>query len=814
MDDLWGNAWGSPDDVKDERKPVAWSTSEKSRSDDPQEDDLSMPSWSTTGPGIRWDEPSATLSPLWSTGHHDKQQDWSLDNPYDDIPLGNSSQAELPNDDSSNDLESHPTPPTTQSDDDDLPASPPLRRTGARGGSDIFSSDIFSGAEQGDIVPNPSERGSLEGQLVPGVVEDESLQHTDDEWESAKLRQLEMDRRVPPELLSRILLHLEDFAKDVWPGIPDEAEADWQRQWHSGLDVDGLEALMPRYVPSLTLPQPKGRPLGKRLLSLALKLPWTEVPLGWRILEKEGKKDEKVEEKDGDSPPSSAPSAVSRFLNRFSRSRQSSSHSRNSLTLSGDDLEYLSDVRSNSTDPMDAGGDEQLDFGSTASEQLSSRKIATPIAAPIAFTFIISPESYHLATSQPGSACKRLTQRTDLSSSLLSIPNAGGLLDARKPAEQSSVFALAPLIPGPIQADTSKSIHSNSEYSISSPSDKINPSLSATLLPTSSRSTVQRSDPPHNDDDDDDFSDFLSSPADPPLLTFSASPPSSTQVRVQPPHARSMSSDDDFANLMSLSTWRPWERHLQTQLSSIAQRRRGSRAEEHLHTLGLLERAAARPGRWPAPPSPLPEVLTPPPPPESYSFQQRRPQSSRHWARTRSGTNVRRAYSILLHPDPGRWPAPPSPFHEALLPPPPPARNQGGVALNVDFFGTTPTEESFTLPPPPPPPGKTSPPPSLSNIISPQISLGRSSSPFTGVVDAIQSSSPPPRPSAAPTGLLSRRALSPPPPPTAVISKVPPKLSSTPIPLLPPPGGYRLTPTAEPTTSPVLAGVDPACITS
>ncbi|KAH9072121.1 hypothetical protein EDB83DRAFT_2516911 [Lactarius deliciosus] len=49
-------------------------------------------------------------------------------------------------------------------------------------------------------------------------------------------------------------------------------------------------------------------------------------------------------------------------------------------------------------------------------------------------------------------------------------------------------------------------------------------------------------------------------------------------------------------------------------------------------------------------------------------------------------------------------------------------------------------------------------------------------------------------PSAPPTGLLSRRALSPPPLPTAVISRVPPKLSSTPVPLLPPPGGYRLTP--------------------
>ncbi|KAH9000303.1 hypothetical protein EDB92DRAFT_485207 [Lactarius akahatsu] len=977
MDDLWGNAWGSPDNVKDERKPVAWSTSEKPRSDDPQEDDLSMPSWSTTGPGIRWDEPSATLSPLWSTGHHDTQQDWSRDNPYGNIPLGNSSQAELPNDDSSNNLESHPTPPTAQSDDDDMPASPPSAEPELE--EEVISPQVLSsiptpepspppspnafgtfiaGAEQGDVVPNPSDRGSLGGQLyadewgspwgsMSGVVEDESLQHTDDEWESAKLRQLEMDRRVPPELLSRILLHLEDFAKDAWPGIPDEAEADWQRQWHSGLDFDGLDALMPRYVPSLTLPQvpPFGKSFTAKAMADAVKLSrntalartspmstflaakgstaWEtsvksrietsvdEVPLGWRILEKEGKKDEKIEEvrkptgllaglwgrrtssttssipgtekstpspssmasesvhsvqtpnqrsslesvkspsgtkpvsqtllelspslapahsQDGDSPPSSAPSAVSRFLNRFSRSRQSSSHSRNSLTLSGDDLEYLSDVRSNSTDPMDASGDEQLDFGSTAPSSFLGKLpplLPPPLSSP--------PSSLSNATtSLPPSLGPLVRDDTKNGPITTSLVDLNASLDARKPVEQSSIFALTPLIPGPIRATSSKSIHPISDYSIASPSDKINPPFSATLLPTSSRSAVQRSDVPHNDDDDD-FSDFLSSPADPPLLTFSASPPSSTQVRVPPPHTQSMSSDDDFANLMSLSTGALPDSSIRPDVaitpnpadpafrvaptnptSLIAQRRKGSRTEEHLHTLGLLELAAARPGRWPAPPSPLPEVLTPPPPPESApsssadlnildtgpaparSNHQRQPSSPRSKETVQKGHQRTQSLLDLAASRPGRWPAPPSPFHEALLPPPPPARDQGGVVLNVDYFGTTPTEESFTLPPPPPPPGKTSPPPSLSNIISPQMTLGRSSSPFTGVVDVIQSSSPPPRPSAPLTGPLSRRALSPPPLPTAVIGRVPPKLSSTPIPLLPPPSGYRLTPPLNP----------------
>ena len=279
MDDLWGNAWGSPED---ERKPVVWSTPKTS--DDNQEEDLSVPSWSSTSARLQWDEPSASQSPLWSTGAG-VQQDWSLDsNPYGDISLGDSSQAELSNYHSSNDLESDPTLPTTQS--DDIPASPPsveleleeevisprpLSSVSTPRPSPPPSPNAFgtfiAGAEHGDAVPFPSERGPVGSQLyanewdspwgsAPAVVDDESLKHAD-EWESAKLRQTEMDRRVvsayffacfayitnsckPPELLSRILLHVEDFAKDAWPGVEVEVELDWQKKWNSGLDVDGL----------------------------------------------------------------------------------------------------------------------------------------------------------------------------------------------------------------------------------------------------------------------------------------------------------------------------------------------------------------------------------------------------------------------------------------------------------------------------------------------------------------------------------------------------------------------------------------------
>ena len=457
-------------------------------------------------------------------------------------------------------------------------------------------------------------------------------------------------------------------------------------------------------------------------------------------------------------------------------------------------------------------GDEQPEFGSTVPSGFLHGKLSSPLPP-----LLPPPPSVSLpntTTSPPPSLGPLVRDKTNGQTTLSPVdPNADVLLDAQKPTEQSSIFALTPLIPGPIQANSSKSIRYNS---IPLSSDKINPSLSA----------ISSSDIPHNDDDD--FSDFFSSPADPPLLTFSASPPS--QGRVPPSHGRSMSSDDDFANLMSLSTgglpdsskrpdvaFTPNSAGLALRVapakptSSIAQRRKGSREEENLHTLGLMKRAAARPGRWPAPPSPLPEVLTPPPvaapssnadldildiDPHTRSNHQRHPSTSKgattsspSKAAVQKGHQRTQSLLDLAAARPGRWPAPPSPYHEALPPPPPPARNQGVVGLNVDYFGTTPTEQSFTLPPPPPPP------PSLSNTLPLQMTLGRDSPPSTGFGNAIQSSSPPPHFLAPPAGLLSRRTLSPPPVPTAVISKVPPKLPFAPIPLLPPPtGGYRLTP--------------------
>lgn len=230
MDDLWGNAWGSPED---DAKPTTWTISEKPRNDDLQEDDLAMPSWST-GPGIRWDEPSDTEPSLWSNANvHHTAQDQPLENSYDDIPVGNSRLAELQGDNNSTvelhvEPESHSfSPPSPRVQSDDIAAPSPSREpdrelspsptpsspspSPSPEPSPSSSLDAFGtftiGAEHSDTAPFPTLGDPLGGQIddnewgspwgsVSKDAEEGSAQVASDEWESAKLRQLEMDRRV------------------------------------------------------------------------------------------------------------------------------------------------------------------------------------------------------------------------------------------------------------------------------------------------------------------------------------------------------------------------------------------------------------------------------------------------------------------------------------------------------------------------------------------------------------------------------------------------------------------------------------------
>jgi hypothetical protein len=241
MDDLWGNAWGSPDD-KDEGNLTTstWAISEKSRNDDFQEADLSMPSWST-GPGIRWDEPSYNQSsPLWSNVHH-ATQNLSLEDPYADIPLGESRPPEPEGDKNTTDElaiepESHSSPSSPLAPSDDIYAPSPSRGLDEEvSNSPVLSSapspspepspssspDAFGtftvGTEHNDATPFPAFGSSTGSQLdgnewgspwrnVPKDPDAGAAPHATDEWESARQRQLEMDRSVVSSSISSAFL--------------------------------------------------------------------------------------------------------------------------------------------------------------------------------------------------------------------------------------------------------------------------------------------------------------------------------------------------------------------------------------------------------------------------------------------------------------------------------------------------------------------------------------------------------------------------------------------------------------------------------
>ncbi|KAI0305900.1 hypothetical protein B0F90DRAFT_1694367 [Multifurca ochricompacta] len=953
MDDPWSNAWGSPEDPKDEVKITT-------RNDDLQEDDLSMPSWST-GPGIRWNEPSESdaLSPLWSNTH--TKQDWSLENPYGDIPLGFSRSSELSNDSSpvltllaQPQNENVQAPPPSEEPDEEVSSS----QSHSSAPSPVpspSSPDAFgtftAGTEQTDVAPS----------TVTGTLFESQLDGS--EWDAP------WEMYGPPELLSRILLHLEELSKDAWPETQDVAESDWQKRWHSGMDIDGFDSLLLRYIPTLTLPPnlPFGKSFTAKAMANAIKLSrntaltrvspmsaflaakgstaWEtsvksriethadEVPLGWRILEKDPKNDERIEEKakkstgllaglwgrrtsgtpsyipgpeqsntplsstalenvhsaptpsqrssvesqkspsrtnpvapalfdlspspapvlsqDEDAPVLSAPSAVSRFFNRFSRSRMSASP-RNSLALSSDDLEYLSDVMSSSADQVDKIDEPSMAFADVTASQSLHGKLPPPLPPP--------PLPPPNTTARASSGLRGPVRGDTMNTHTLTLPSnldVNGLFDGQEPTEQSIITSLLTPVPSSIQIkDSLKPINMGQALSHSSPPDRIKPFLIAPILPASpSQSSTTMSSPsvtrPQSrltpghtiqttdiSQDDDDFSDFRSSPADPPLLPLNAN---SSFIQSQLPsshlsHNQLNSSFGDLVNLMSPPTkglsdiFKQPDAASPPSLTSFAlpivpARPSSTIAERRTLTHpGLMERAAARPGRWPAPPSPLPDVLIPPPPAEStpsYSASlnllddaspDSRPNNQRStsppklmstFPQRKAVTQVHQRTQSLLDlaaSRPGRWPAPPSPSPEARLPPPPTTRGQSEVSPIVDFFGSKPIDGSFPSPLSSLPSGNTSPLPSFSKTTSPQVtSLKRDWSLPTGITNAnSQSSSGSPSLTApAPPGQSAQRTLSPP-LPAAIMSKSPPKPSSAPVPLLPPPSGYRLTPPLNP----------------
>ncbi|KAI0060983.1 hypothetical protein BV25DRAFT_1839306 [Artomyces pyxidatus] len=527
MDDIWGNAWGEPSTSQHGSGTLPWASKpetlhqETSAAAGDEEADLAMPSWST-GSGMQWDEPPNLQGSLWSQTSPSSAAPWSLANPYSDIHitkaatsppasdaegsshLANSLTASSPVIEVKEEEEVSPA-----ASEPDVASEPPFESLSAPDQSPTSSPDAFGTFEVGapqvhvdDADPWSSSAAVFDDELADapdewgsawtGGQKRESEQDGGkmDEWESARRRKEEMDRRVPPELLASIMAQIDELTKDAWPD-PEGAteEAEWQKRWHTGLDdVEGLDTLLHRYVPEMTLPQlpPFGKSFTGKAMASAVKLSrnsaiaraspmanflaakgstaWEtavksrvevttdEVPVGWRILEKE--KEEKTDEKSKKSstgllaslwnrrasaapregitvtspvqdsfpkeekvtatgrssmesvqstnsavtkpaspvtsspssaspvptltstqttpttsysesglpsseaitrgatpPPTAAPSAVSRFLNRFSRPRvPSASSPRNSLALSTDDLDFLTEFVPSVTD--------------------------------------------------------------------------------------------------------------------------------------------------------------------------------------------------------------------------------------------------------------------------------------------------------------------------------------------------------------------------------------------------------------------------------------------------------------------------------
>ncbi|ETW79099.1 hypothetical protein HETIRDRAFT_453598 [Heterobasidion irregulare TC 32-1] len=361
MEDVWGNAWSDTADSSRSSQTAnsLWTTKPRSQLDD-DEADIAMPSWAT-GTGINWDEPSEHPASLWSQGA--TSPGWSPANPYSSFAIGKSRSPE-PSEPSrsstarvSDESQSSPASPTSSA-HDERPSSPSTIEEESQGvipqpSSPMLSTpstpDGFGGfetalaAKDTDAWSTPSESFKVDvdgaNTWASAWAEPQTSTSTTgeqeavDEWEAAKREKEAMDRRVPPELLANILQQVEEVSKEVWPE-PENLEEDqeWQKRLHAGMDaVDGLDALMTRYCPDMTLPPlkpftqsftgkamvnsiklsrnillTKSSPMsnflaakGSTAWELSVKsrveVVEDEVPAGWRILEKDN--EEKVEEK-------------------------------------------------------------------------------------------------------------------------------------------------------------------------------------------------------------------------------------------------------------------------------------------------------------------------------------------------------------------------------------------------------------------------------------------------------------------------------------------------------------------------------------
>ncbi|TFY63014.1 hypothetical protein EVJ58_g3493 [Rhodofomes roseus] len=353
MDDLYANAWDEPSQppLSDFKPSTSSSKSWLSPKlpDAHEEADLAAPSWST-GAGIGWNEPSDSAGFSW--GQADTDLAWGASS-YDNIPIGKSvatgEEDVLAAD-----------PPVVQEEPPPSPASPsPESSPEVREPSppppvqEVLATAVpFADAE---VLSPPAEHdafGTFESALAPTedatLALEENVLNTDawgsawaseleqkeaeeaervDEWEAARQRKAQQDRKIPPSVMAAMIRDCEQFCEEAWPEpkSPDAKDKDeWKNNWRRGIEgVEGLEALVNTFLPPLSLQPPVqfGKAATAKRMAMSVRLTknmamskrspmahyltakgstaWEvavkerkevigdDMPAGWRILEKE-----------------------------------------------------------------------------------------------------------------------------------------------------------------------------------------------------------------------------------------------------------------------------------------------------------------------------------------------------------------------------------------------------------------------------------------------------------------------------------------------------------------------------------------------
>ncbi|KZT65737.1 hypothetical protein DAEQUDRAFT_759148 [Daedalea quercina L-15889] len=286
MDDLYANAWNDRADppLSDLKPSTSSNTSWLSPKlpDAHEEADLAAPSWST-GAGIAWNEPSDNAGFSWGQADTDLAWDSST---YDDIQIRNPASIAVDDDvhaAEAQDVEEVPSVPVSPA----LPATTALDVYQTHEPSPPAAREVLdvtvplADAEALSLPADQDAFGTFESALVPDEDTAVALEASDvnvdawgaawaetkeaeaepvDEWEAARQRKAQQDRKVPPAVIAALLRDTEQFCEDAWPE-PKSADTtdkdDWRNNWRRGLEgVEGLEALVNTVLPPLSLQPP------------------------------------------------------------------------------------------------------------------------------------------------------------------------------------------------------------------------------------------------------------------------------------------------------------------------------------------------------------------------------------------------------------------------------------------------------------------------------------------------------------------------------------------------------------------------------